>query len=81
VPWDAWRTPLIHWYAILVIAAVVGLVFAIMAIPVATKAIGKANAEPGRYSGKGMAIAGLATALTSIFLHVVYALLLIASLD
>ena len=60
---------------------VVGLIFAIMAIPVATKAIGKANAEPGRYSGKGMAIAGLATALTSIFLHVVYALLLIASLD
>ncbi|HUU23790.1 MAG TPA: DUF6785 family protein, partial [Phycisphaerae bacterium] len=30
MPWDAWRTPLIHWYAILVIAAVAGVSLAVL---------------------------------------------------
>jgi hypothetical protein len=57
----------------------IGLIFAIMALPVASKAIKRSKEDPTKaYSGVGMAKAGAALALLSLLGHAVLAALILA---
>ncbi|MFB3892359.1 MAG: GYF domain-containing protein [Phycisphaerae bacterium] len=61
-------------FGFLSLIPVFGVVFAIMSIPVATKAIRRARTEPGRYSGTGMAVAGLVLSCVSLAYHALFVL-------
>ncbi len=56
----------------------IGVIFAIMVLPVASKAIAKSREERGVYSGVGMAVAGRVLAIISLILHGAVLLLMVA---
>ncbi len=62
-------------FGLLSLVPVLGVVFAIMALPVATKVIGKNRLEPGRYSGVQMARVGVILSVSSLLVHLGFLLL------
>lgn len=64
-------------WGLALLAPVFGLVFALIAIAIGTKALSTAKKEPGRYSGAGLAKAGLTLSLVSVGVHVLLVIVVI----